>query len=196
MCAQFQPRMELLRGRYWRIGLLNGHSFWKGESSGQMNSPKVVAFLWFSQHQQAWFFSNMAMDENMVEENMYWEEFGKLTIYATCTAEHKGTEMFPGHVVAPHDSNLRVPYKAWCYLQWLEQTNMSWAEDYAILDKKMKELEAQKNQQQPSGSTQNPSQAFTKKQASFMMKLVALITAYRMEDWARAEYLISRPHGC
>ena len=143
MCAQFQPRMELLRGRYWRIGLLNGHSFWKGESSGQMNSPKVVAFLWFSQHQQAWFFSNMAMDENMVEENMYWEEFGKLTIYATCTAEHKGTEMFPGHVVAPHDSNLRVPYKAWCYLQWLEQTNMSWAEDYAILDKKMKELEAQ-----------------------------------------------------
>ena len=32
-----------------------------------------------------------------------------------------------------------------------------------------------------------------KKQASFMMKLVALITAYKMEDWLRAEY---RPHGC
>ena len=71
---------------------------------------------------------------------------------------------------------------------------MSWAEDYAILDKKLKELEAQKNPS--SGSTQTQSPAFVKKQASFMMKLVALITAYKMEDWPRAEYLISRLHGC
>ena len=189
-----KPRMDLLKGRYWRVGLLNGHAFWKGEASGQMISPKVVAFLWWSQHQQTWFISNMAMDENMVDESTYWEEFGKLTVYATCMAEHKDTEVIPGCVMAPHDSNLKVPYKVWCYLRWLEATNMSWAEDYASLDKKLKELEAQKNPS--SGSTQTQSPAFAKKQASFMMKLVALITAYRMEDWPRAEYLISRLHGC
>ena len=69
------------------------------------------------------------MDENMVDESTYWEEFGK------CVAEHKDTEVIPGCVMAPHDSNLKVPYKAWCHLRWLEATNMSWAEDYAILDK-------------------------------------------------------------
>ena len=78
-----------------------------------------------------WFFSNMAMDENMVDESTYWEEFGKLTIYATCMAEHKENDVIPGVVMAPHDSNLKVPYKAWCYLRWLEATNLSRAEDYA-----------------------------------------------------------------
>ena len=196
-CHSFsKPRMELLKGRYWKVGLLNGHAFWKGEATGQMHSPKVVAFLWFSQHQHAWFFSNMALDENMVDEGNYWEEFAKLTSYATCMAEHKDDDVIPGVVMAPYDSNLKVPYKAWCYLHWLEAINMSWAEDYGILDKKFKELEAQKIPQQPSGSTQTQSQAFVKKQASFMMKLVALITAYKMEDWPRAEYLISRLHGC
>ena len=183
--------MDNLKGKYWKVCLLNGAACWKSEDVGKMSSPKKMAFLWFSQHQQAWFFSNKPMDENLVQEETYWKVWNQLEVYATCRADHKDTEIYPGEVFAPHDSNMTVPFKVWSYLHWLEATNISWSQDYNNMEKKLRDLEAHKGAQPSGSSTQSP--AFAKKQASFMMKMVALITAYKMEDWARAEYLISRP---